>query len=413
MPKGSDEVFGSAFRTYTIFEKIGEGGSGSVYKVRDDDSKVYALKALDPYKATSQKLLRFQNEIKFCQQTIHGNIVRVLDTGRSTAGRSFYVMDLYPCTLQDRIGKLKHEEILPVFSQILDGIDAAHLKLVIHRDLKPQNILCDPKRNLLVVADFGIARFAEEDLYMAVETEHGERLANFQYAAPEQKVRDRKVTSKADVYALGLMLNQMFTGEIPQGTEYKKIESVAPSFLFLDELVEQMIRQDSAQRPSVEETKKQLIAREQRFITLQKINDLTKQVIPAGEITDRLVLNPIQVQSVDYRDGNLLITLSQAPNPLWIQKFVHQATTQFIGYGPNTVTFGGPRASIPTKESIVVQQKSYFEGWVRNANGLYEQEVRRQLVDQQRRQEQELQQQLAKERERERILSLLNAARKG
>jgi serine/threonine protein kinase len=408
MPKRDNEVFSSAFHNYAIVSKIGEGGAGSVYEVTDEGLIHYALKALDPNKATSQKLLRFQNEVRFCQQTIHPHIVHVLDTGRSTAGRSFYVMNLFPCTLQDRIGKLKPEEVLPVFAQILDGVEAAHLRSAIHRDLKPQNVLCDPKKNVLVVADFGIASFAEEDLYVAVETERLERLANFQYAAPEQRARDREVTSKVDIYALGLMLNQMFTSEIPHGTQYKTIESVAPSFSFLDEMVEQMLRQDATQRPSIHETKKQLIARQQQFISLQKINELTKQVVPAGEITDPLISDPIQVQSTDYRDGQLLFTLTQQPSPLWIHMFVHQATTQFVGYGPDTVTFKGRVASVPTKEAFALQQRSYFEGWIRNANGLYEQEIKRNLQSEKRQLEQELQQQLAKEQERQRILRLVN-----
>jgi len=95
--------------------------------------------------------------------------------------------------------------------------------------LKPKNILCDSAKNKFVVADFGIASFEEDELYTAVETQEGERLANFQYAAPEQKVRGRPVTFHADIYALGLILNQMFTGEILQGVGFKTIAAVAQS----------------------------------------------------------------------------------------------------------------------------------------------------------------------------------------
>lgn len=408
MPKKDDEVFASAFHTYTIVGKIGEGGAGSVYEVTDDDARHYALKALDPHKTNSQRLLRFQNEVRFCQQTIHPNIVHVLDTGRSTTGRSFYVMDFFPCTLQDQMGKLKPEEVLPVFAQIMDGIEAAHLKSAIHRDLKPQNILCDPSKNSLVVADFGIASFAEEDLYVAVETGRAERLANFQYAAPEQRARGREVTSKADVYALALILNQMFTGEIPQGTGYRTIESVAPSFSYLDAMVEQMLRQDPTQRPSIDDTKKQLITRQQQFISRQRINELTKQVVPEGEMTDPLVLSPLRLESVDYRDGQLIFTLTRGPNHLWMELFANQATTSFLGYGPRTVSFRGRVATMATNESVVVRQRDYFEGWISNTNGLYEEAIKRQLRDEKRRHEQALQQQLEKEQERQRILKQLN-----
>jgi len=408
MSKARTDTFKSAFREYTVVGKIGEGGSGTVYEVTDPDSNHYALKALDSHKATSERLKRFQNEITFCQQTTHENVIRVLDTGSSAEGRSFYVMDHYPCTLQDILGKLAPEEVLPVFSQVLNGVEVAHLNSVAHRDLKPQNILCDPGRKLYVVADFGIARFAEEDLYTLVETRQNERLANFQYAAPEQRTRGREVGPKADVYALGLLLNEMFTGEIPLGTQFRKIEAAAPSFSYLDEVVEQMIRQDPAQRPSIADVKKLLIARQQQFISLQKIDALTKQVVPESSITDPLVVSPIQAKGFDYDDGRLLITLSQVPSRLWIDKFHRQGVTQFIGMGPGAVVFNGPVASVPATRNTVVQQKSYFEGWIRNANGLYEEEVKRQIASELRRRDQELQEELARERERQEILRLLN-----
>ena len=84
---------------------------------------------------------------------------------------------------------LKKDHILPLFSQLLNGVEAAHLRKVIHRDLKPENILYDPRGNRVIVADFGIAQFQEEELYTAVETKAEDRLANFQYAAPEQRKR--------------------------------------------------------------------------------------------------------------------------------------------------------------------------------------------------------------------------------
>jgi eukaryotic-like serine/threonine-protein kinase len=407
MSRKIQEAFKSAFAEYVVANRIGEGGSGTVYEVTDAESRSFALKAIDPQKSTSQKLKRFQNEIKFCQQTVHPNIVRVLDTGRSGSDRSFYVMDIYPCTLQKVLGTLKPGEVIPAFSQILDGVEAAHLKSVTHRDLKPQNIMCDPEKGLYVVADFGIADFAEDELYAAVETQQSERLANFQYAAPEQRIRARQVTNKADVYALGLMLNQMFTGEIPQGTQFKKIAAVAPSFSYLDEIVDEMIRQDPPDRPSIADVKKQLIARMQQFVSLQKISELTGQVVPVGTLTDPLVVDPVRAINFDYQEGDLLVTLSCAPNPIWKEEFVRQSTTQFIGMGPSATTIRGAVARVPTKKNIVAQQKSQFEGWIRNANGLYEQRLKREMVAQKRLMEEKLQKQLAQERERQEILKLI------
>jgi serine/threonine protein kinase len=410
MSPATADTYKSAFSEYTLVRQIGEGGSGVVYEVTDAESRHYALKTMTQQKVNTQKLKRFQNEIRFCQQTTHRNIVRILDTGRSALGASFYVMDLYPCTLQEQLGKLEPAEVPPIFSEILNGVEAAHLQNVTHRDLKPQNILCDRQRKAYVVADFGIAGFAEEELYSAVETQQNERLANFQYAAPEQRTRGREITSKADVYALGLMLNQLFTGEIPLGTQFKKVQAVAPTFSYLDEVVDEMMRQDPLQRPSIADVKKQLIARRQEFVSLQKINQLTKQVVSEDTPTDPLVVDPIRVDNFDYRDGQLLLTLSRVPNPKWIQQFLNQATTSFVGMGPGATTFQGPLASVRATRNTVVQQKSYFESWVRNANGLYEEAVRCEIEAEKRRREQALQQELAKERERQEILKLLGTS---
>jgi serine/threonine protein kinase len=262
-------------------------------------------------------------------------------------------MELYPCTLQEQLGRLEPAEVLPVFSEILNGVEAAHLQHVAHRDLKPQNILCNPQSNVYVVADFGIASLAEEELYTAVETQRNERLANFQYAAPERRTRGREITSKADVYALGLVLNQMFTGEIPLGTQFKKVQAVAPMFSYLDEIVDEMIRQDPAQRPSIADVKRELIARQQQFVSLQKIDQLTKQVVPEDSLTDPLVLNPIRAENFDYRDGQMLVTLSAVPNPKWISQFHNQATTSFLGMGPGSTTFQGAIAAVRTTKMWV------------------------------------------------------------
>jgi serine/threonine protein kinase len=408
MARTTVDTYRSAFSEYQTVRRIGEGGSGIVYEVIDPDSRRFALKAVTPEKATKQRLKRFQNEIRFCQRTDHKNIVRVLDTGRSLLGSPFYVMELYPCTLEEQLGRLKPAEVLQVFSEILNGTEAAHLQNVTHRDLKPRNIMCNPQGGLYVIADFGIASFAEDELYTLVETRPDQRLANFQYAAPEQRTPGRAVDSKADIYALGLILNQMFTGQIPIGTEFTKIGSIAPEFSYLDPLVEEMIRQDPTRRPSIADIKSQLIARQQQFISLQKVHELTKQVVPQGAVDDPLVIDPIRPTNFDYEDGHLLITLSRFPNPEWIRLFQSQATQQFLNMGPERTTFQGAHAVVPVRIEIVVQQKKYVEGWIRNANGLYEEFVKHRIETQSREKEETLRRELQKERDRQEVLKLLS-----
>src|SRR5262249_14350725 len=150
-------------------------------------------------------------------------------------------MPRYEGTLRTLIqARLPADQVLPLFDQILSGVEAAHLRGVHHRDLKPENILHDPTRQRLAIADFGIAHFGQEELLTAVETKHQERLANFTYAAPEQRIRGSMVDSRADIFALGLMLNEMFTGAVPLAAGHPLIRTFSQPHSYLDEIVGRM-----------------------------------------------------------------------------------------------------------------------------------------------------------------------------
>jgi serine/threonine protein kinase len=243
------QVCVGGFGKYTLGKSIGNGGAGVVYKAQTDDNTPCAVKILA---ATQEsKIKRFKNEIFFCLRNQHRNIISVLDYGQTTDGKVFYVMPLYGGALRNLLSMgIEQDRVLDLFSQILDGVEAAHLNEVCHRDLKPENILWDQTTKTLIVADFGIARFKEEDLQTAVETSDQERLANFLYSAPEQRVKGKTVDQRADIYALGLILNEMFTDDVPQGTGFKRISTVAPTFRYLDAAVDSMVQQDPNNRPS-------------------------------------------------------------------------------------------------------------------------------------------------------------------
>ncbi len=284
------ETLKTAFDTYTIEGQKGAGGSGEVYEVRDSEGALYAAKILDTARTSASRLKRFKNEIGFCAKNTHKNIVKVLASGITEKGATFYVMPLYSGTLRDLISKgVEVAAVLPYFGQILDGVEAAHLHGVWHRDNKPENILFDQKTDTLVVADFGIAHFEDEELLTAVETRNNERLANFLYSAPEQRVRGNPVDSKADVYALGLILNEMFTRAVPQGTAFRRVSDVASDFGYLDGLIELMLRQDPSQRPSIGDVKRELIARGNEFLSLQRLNALKSEVVPETEVDDPVI----------------------------------------------------------------------------------------------------------------------------
>jgi len=168
-------LFETATNTYTSDKVIGQGGAGTVFSVLDPEGGRYALKRLNP--ASSLKRRRFKNELSFCQQEQHPNVIRVLDSGVVFEAKEtlpFYVMPFYDCTLRTVIKEgVPDARVLPLFDQILSGVEAAHLKKVFHRDLKPENILYDRRADCLVVADFGIAHFEEDQLLTARETGTG------------------------------------------------------------------------------------------------------------------------------------------------------------------------------------------------------------------------------------------------
>jgi serine/threonine protein kinase len=159
-------------------------------------------------------------------------------------------MPLYEGSLRKLIGKLDEQKIFKIIENILHGVEAAHKLGITHRDLKPENILLNLKNEKIVIADFGIAEFNEDEIYTNVETAEGTRLANFQYASPEQRVRNKTVTKSADIFALGFIISELFTGEIPFGRNHKTISSVYPQYSYLDSIVEKMIQQNPSDRYS-------------------------------------------------------------------------------------------------------------------------------------------------------------------
>ena len=282
-------TFETTFTSYVVSEVLGEGGSGRVYGGTGADGESVALKVLKEDGVTTDKRKRFRNEISFLQRNSHRNIVSVLDHGLIQGkykSLPFYVMPRSNHTLRLAMDQRIPTAIaLPTFAKILDGVEAAHLQRVVHRDLKPENILCNTELTDIRVADFGVARFTDELLLTLVETADAKRLANFQYAAPEQRVRGRSVEASADIFALGLILNEMFTGEIPQGTGYKTIGSVSADHAILDSIVATLISQEPRQRPSsIADVKHLINVRSAEALTQQRLSEIDATVIPEGEI---------------------------------------------------------------------------------------------------------------------------------
>lgn len=323
-PRNTGEFFDTAFSVYSKVKQIGNGGSGTVFLVKDEDGSPFALKMLTS--STSKKTKRFKNELQFCLSCDHKGIVKVLDYGYKTQNGHksiFYIMPYYEKTLRNLINDgITGESILKYSLLILDALEFAHEQRVWHRDIKPENILYDPTADSLVLADFGIAHFEQELLYTYVETKD-ERVANFQYAAWEQKTAGNVVDGRADLYAFGLILNEMFTRKVVHGTSFVKIGDSQPEFGFLDNFVDILIKQLPKDRPtSANAVRTELLARinlakseKTISILMQPRSDETRM------IRDNIYNDPIRIETVNFINPNLVFKVNQQINEEWTQLF--------------------------------------------------------------------------------------------
>jgi serine/threonine protein kinase len=370
MPKLRKSVaFETTFGIYETNEIIGEGGAGRVFGGVGPDQSSVAVKVLSADKTSADKRRRFKNEITFLTRNSHRNIVTVIDHGISLTGDAagpFYVMRRYDGSLRDLIGKIPPEKLLSLFSQILDGLEAAHFKGVVHRDLKPENILYEKDSETLAIADFGIARFTADLLETLVETSPAQRLANFLYAAPEQRTPGKAVATSADIYALGLILNEMVTGSVPHGTEYRLIGSTYNSLGFLDAIVARMISQDPNARPSAIADVKALIQRhEAEAVSLQRLSKISDSVIPIGEIDEPLAHEPPRVVGFDWTNGRLTLTLDRPVTRDWVDALHNIGSYGAVmGIPPSAFSFQGDTATVGTRSNDAQRVIDFFKEWL-------------------------------------------------
>jgi len=387
---------------------LGEGGSGRVYKVVDVDGKEFAVKCLFPDHVNTERKKRFKNEIRFCERNQHKNVISVIDHGLINLHDvrcPFYVMPFYPKTLRTLINdSIDHHKILPLYSQILDGVEAAHLFKVWHRDLKPENILFNPTDDVLVIADFGIAHFEEDIIATEVVTKPASRMANIRYSAPEQRKKGAEVDQRADIYSLGLILNEMFTGDVPQGAGYKTISSVSDDYAYLDGLVERMIQQNPNARPiSIDEVKKELIGRKNQFIARQELDKKRNEVVPTSEASK---VAPVKLVAVDYQNGNLIFELNRTPEAGIIQWFNNpQGSYSHTGiWSPQMFSFSGNKVSIPIKERYAQQVTNALKDYMNLAVSHYQAFLDEQAHKREMEMRKRLEHEIAEAEKRERIL---------
>ena len=242
---------------YKTIKPLGAGGNGYVWKV-ERDGKEYAIKVLKLKKKDKKGKKRFYREIKFCENNRHNNLIHIYEHGYlEDKGKKYpcYIMPVYKSSLCSYIEEVKITSNIESIAksvdyiiQICEGIKFLHEKGVIHRDLKPENILI--KDNNLVLSDLGIAHFEEGFDNI---TEPGDLLMNRAYAAPEQKVKgnSNNITSSVDIFALGTIINEIFTGKRADGEYYVLISDKYPWLRDIDKLVSECRRENPFERPDI------------------------------------------------------------------------------------------------------------------------------------------------------------------
>jgi len=206
---------GSVFaERYEVLEELGRGGMGEVYRVKDEKlDEEMALKVLKPEIAVHKDMIeRFKNELKLARKIAHRNVCKMYDLNEEEETPYITMEYVKGEDLKSSIrkkGKLDEKEAVAVAKQVCEGLVEAHELGVVHRDLKPQNIMIDEKGNAKVM-DFGIARSVEA----AGMTQTGMMIGTPDYMSPEQ-AEGEEADQRSDIYAMGVILYEMVTGGVP------------------------------------------------------------------------------------------------------------------------------------------------------------------------------------------------------
>lgn len=203
---------------YEILQLLGEGGMGAVYKAMDRElDRLIALKLIRPELAANPSILaRFKQELLLAHQVTHKNVIRIYDLGDAD-GVKFITMefvegqDLRALILERK--KFPPEDAVEIVQQICRALEAAHSVGVIHRDLKPQNVMRDPTGRILVM-DFGLARTVAGDGM----TQTGALVGTMEYMSPEQALA-KDLDQRSDLFTLGLILYELLAGVTPYKAE--------------------------------------------------------------------------------------------------------------------------------------------------------------------------------------------------
>jgi tetratricopeptide (TPR) repeat protein len=242
---------GTVIGPYKLLQQIGEGGMGVVFMAEQTEPihRTVALKIIKPGMDTRQVIARFEAERQALAMMDHPNIAKVLDAGTTDGGRPYFVMDLVkgmPITKYCDEKLLSLRERLNLFMPVCHAVQHAHQKGIIHRDIKPTNVLVAEYDNHAVakVIDFGVAKATAQKLTeRTMFTEFGQVIGTVEYMSPEQaKFNQLDVDTRSDIYSLGVLLYELLTASTP--FEGKRLHAAA-----FDEML-RIIREEEPPKPS-------------------------------------------------------------------------------------------------------------------------------------------------------------------
>jgi serine/threonine protein kinase len=243
---------GSNIGPYKLLQPIGEGGMGVVYMAEQEQPvrRRVALKIIKPGRDSAQVIARFEAERQVLAMMDHLNIAKVFDAGTTESGLPYFVMELVsgvPITKFCDDHRLTPRQRLELFVPVCQALQHAHQKGVIHRDVKPSNVLVMTADGKPVpkVIDFGVAKAVEQRLTeRTMFTQLGALVGTFEYMSPEQaEMKPCGVDTRSDIYSLGVLLYELLTGTTP--LERGRLRETA-----LDEVL-RLIREEEPHRPSV------------------------------------------------------------------------------------------------------------------------------------------------------------------
>ena len=235
---------------YRVGEKIGDEHIYNLFTAKSKKPSNYVIK-INIGKTRKE---RFENEILTLSSIKTNSIIKIVKDGNIVYSNTnhndryrYYVTKKYDCDFREVMNeKMTINQKLQLFLQMCRSVKYIHKRNIIHRDIKPENFLYDRKRKKVILCDFGISKDFKKNNNLTLSSE---KIANSNYCSPEQRKKGNKNFGYyTDIYALGIILNELITNESGYGINYKRVFDVDPSFGELDNVIDRMIAYNFKER---------------------------------------------------------------------------------------------------------------------------------------------------------------------